>query len=167
MFSTGGCSDSKAVDEQAAIEATLSLYTATLSGASIVHDVGYLESGLNGSLQMLVLCDEITDMVKHICKGMTVTDDELAINVIDRVGPGGHFLSDDHTLKYYKERFWFPRLIDRSNIETWISEGKKTITQRVEEKMYDILKTHHPSPIDENLHKDLMKIINKADQAIS
>ncbi|UCB45705.1 MAG: trimethylamine methyltransferase family protein [Spirochaetota bacterium] len=167
MFSTGGCSDSKTVDEQAAIEATLSLYTAMLSGATIVHDVGYLESGLNGSLPMLVLCDEIIDMVKHICKGINVTDDELAIDVIDRVGPGGHFLSDDHTLKYYKERFWFPKLIDRSNIETWIGEGKKTLKHRVEAKMYDILKTHSPIPIDENVLKGLRNIIEKADQTKS
>ncbi len=51
-----------------------------------IHDVGYLDSGLNGSLEMLVLCDEIIDMVKHIGKGIRVDEDHLALVVIDRVG---------------------------------------------------------------------------------
>ena len=167
MFSTGGCSDSKAVDEQAAIEATLSLHTAMLSGASLVHDVGYLESGLNGSLQMLVLCDEIIDMVKHIGKGIRVDEDSLALEVIDRVGPGGQFLSEDHTLEHYRKNFWFPKLLDRSNYETWVGDGKKTLGERVEEKMNHILETHQPAPIEEEVVREMKKIIKKADERAS
>jgi trimethylamine--corrinoid protein Co-methyltransferase len=167
MFSTGGCSDSKVVDEQAAIEATLSLYTAMLSGATIIHDVGYLESGLNGSLEMLVLCDEIIEMVKHIGRGIQVDEETLCLDVIDRVGPGGQFLSEDHTLEHYRRDFWFPRLIDRSNYETWVSGGKKMLGQRVEEKVNDILETHEPAPIDEDVTNELKKIIDKADQKAS
>lgn len=167
MFSTGGCSDSKVVDEQAAIEATLSLYTAMLSGASLIHDVGYLESGLNGSLQMLVLCDEIIDMVKHIGRGIRVDEETLCLDVIDRVGPGGQFLSEDHTLEHYRRDFWFPRLIDRSNYETWVGAGEKTLGARVEEKMNHILESHHPAPIDDDVIKEMKKIVEKADQKAS
>lgn len=167
MFSTGGCSDSKAVDEQAAIEVTLSLYTAMLSGASLIHDVGYLESGLNGSLQMLVLCDEIIDMVKHVGRGIRVDEDYLALEVIDRVGPGGQFLSEDHTLEHYRKDFWFPRLMDRSNYETWVGAGKKTLRERVEEKMDHILETHHPAAIDDTVMKEMRKIVEKADKKAS
>lgn len=167
MFSTGGCSDSKVVDEQAAIEATLSLYTAMLSGATIIHDVGYLESGLNGSLQMLVLCDEIIDMVKHIGRGIRVDEETLCLDVIDRVGPGGQFLSEDHTLEHYRKDFWFPRLIDRSNFENWVSGGKKTLRERVEEKMNHILETHQPAPIDHKVMKEMKKIVEKADKKAS
>lgn len=167
MFSTGGCTDSKAVDEQAAAEATLSLYTAMLSGASLIHDVGYLDSGLNGSLQMLVLCDEIIDMVKHIGKGIRVDGDHLALDVIDRVGPGGQFLTEDHTLEHYRRDFWFPKLLDRSNYESWVAGGKKKLNERLEEKMNHILETHHPPPIDDGVMKEMKKIIDKADKKAS
>ncbi|MBW2057080.1 MAG: trimethylamine methyltransferase family protein [Deltaproteobacteria bacterium] len=152
MFSTGGCSDSKVLDEQAAIEATVSLYTAMLSGATLIHDVGYLESGLNGSLEMLVLCDEIIEMVKHIGRGVRVDEEHLALDVIDRVGPGGQYLSDDHTLEHYRRDFWFPRLLDRS---------------RVKEKMDQILETHQPEPMDEKLMEEMKKIAEKADKKAS
>jgi trimethylamine--corrinoid protein Co-methyltransferase len=164
MFSTGGCSDSKVVDEQAAVEATLSLYTAMLSGATIIHDVGYLESGLNGSLEMLVLCDEIIDMIKQVGRGIRVDDETLCLDVIDRVGPGGQFLSEDHTLEHYRTDFWFPRLIDRSNYETWLDGGKKTLGDRVTEKMNHILETHEPAPIDDSVMKELKRIIARADK---
>jgi trimethylamine--corrinoid protein Co-methyltransferase len=167
MFSTGGCSDSKAVDEQAAIEATLSLYTAMLSGASLIHDVGYLDSGLNGSLEMLVLCDEIIEMVKHIGRGVQVDQDHLALEVIDRVGPGGQFLSEDHTLEHYRKSFWFPKLMDRSNYENWVAGGRKTLNERVREKVNHILQTHQATPIDEKVMKEIKKIIKKADQKAS
>jgi trimethylamine--corrinoid protein Co-methyltransferase len=167
MFSTGGCSDSKAVDEQAAVEATFSLLAAFLSGSSLIHDVGYLDSGLNGSLEMLVLCDEIIAMVKHFGRGIQVDEDHLALEVIDRVGPGGQFLSDDHTLEHFRKGFWVPKLMDRSNYENWMAGGKKTLKEQAVEKMNHILQTHQPMPIDETVMKEMKKIIEKADQKVS
>jgi trimethylamine--corrinoid protein Co-methyltransferase len=167
MFSTGGCTDSKAVDAQAAAEAGLSLYTAMLSGASLVHDVGYLESGLNGSLQMLVLCDEIIGMVKHIGKGVHVDAEHLALDTIDRVGPGGEFVTDDHTLTHYRTDFWFPNLLDRTNHETWVAGGEKTLFERVQAMMNQILDTHQPVPIEDRSLEEMKKIIKRADDRVS
>jgi trimethylamine--corrinoid protein Co-methyltransferase len=66
IFSTAGCSDSKLPDEQAAAEGAFSLLIAGLSGANLIHDVGYLESGLTGSLAYLTMCDEMISYVKRI-----------------------------------------------------------------------------------------------------
>jgi trimethylamine--corrinoid protein Co-methyltransferase len=164
MFSTGGCSDSKTVDEQAAVEATFSLLAAFLSGASLIHDVGYLDSGLNGSIEMLAICDEIIGMVKRFGRGVQVDEDNLAFEVINRVGPGGHFLSDDHTMRHFRKEFWLPNLMDRSSYEGWLAEGKKTLKERGEEKTNHILQTHQPMPIDENVMKEMKEIIEKADK---
>ncbi len=164
MFSTGGCSDSKAVDEQAAVEATFSLLAAFLSGASLIHDVGYLDSGLNGSLEMLVLCDEIIGMVKHFGGGVKVDEEHLALDVIDRVGPGGQFLSDDHTLAHFRKNFWVPKLMDRSNYEDWVTGGKKILGERGVEKMNYILQTHQAPPIEEPSMREIKRIIEKADR---
>ncbi|MCJ7752862.1 MAG: trimethylamine methyltransferase family protein [Armatimonadetes bacterium] len=153
MFSTAGCSDSKVLDEQAAVEASISIAIAALSGANLVHDVGYLEAGLVGSFDMLVMSDEIISMVKRIVGGVVVDDEHLAIDVIDRVGPGGNFLSDDHTLKHFRTEFWFPKLIDRSRRETWEKHGAKSLGQRVREKVLELIERFDPPalPVEEKL----------------
>lgn len=163
MFSTGGCSDSKTLDEQAAIESATSLYYAFLSGANLVHDVGYLDSGVNASLESLVMCDEIIGMIKQIGKGISTEDEYLALELIDKIGPGGEYLTSDHTLRHYKE--WFqPKLQDRSDYETWVREGKKTMLDRINEETDRIIKEHEPEPIDEKLHNELKKIIEDAEK---
>ncbi len=164
MFSTAGCTDSRAVDEQAALEAQISIETAFLSGASLVHDVGYLDSGLNGSLEMLVLCDEIIGMVKHLGKGITVNEDSLAADVTDQVKPGGNFLTHSHTHKHYKQEFYFPKLLDRHNVETWRAQGRSTILDHVNKSLNNILETHQPEPLPEGVEEKMKQIIKKADE---
>ena len=146
MWSTGGCTDSKTVDEQAALESALSVAMAQLSGANLVHDVGYIESALTGSLDMLVISDEIISMVRHITRGIEVNEETLAVDVIDEVKPGGNFLETEHTFKHYRREFWFPRLMDRRNHGDWVEAGGKTLGDRANDKVKNILATHLRSP---------------------
>ncbi len=150
------------LDEQAAIEATISVAMAALSGANIVHDVGYLEAGLVGSFDMLVMSDEIISMVKRIIGGVTVDDEHLATELIDRVGPGGNFLAEEHTLKHFKSEFWFPKLIDRSRREKWEAQGSKTLGQRVREKVVDLIEHFAPVSIPGPIEKQLKAIVARA-----
>lgn len=144
MWSTGGCTDAKSVDEQAAIEASISLAMAGLSGANLVHDVGFTDSALTGSLTMLVMCDEIIGMLKRALRGVEVNAETLAIELIDAVGPGGKFIAEDHTVKRFRHECYFPTLADRANVENWTARGATTMGQRAEEKAREILDTHHP-----------------------
>jgi len=164
MFSTAGCSDAKALDQQAAIESAISIAIAALSGANLIHDVGYLESGLIGSYDMLVMSNEIIGMVKHILRGITVDDEHLAVHVIDRVGPGGHYLGDDHTLKHFRTEFWYPTLLDRTRWEDWKAAGSKSLGQRVREKVLDIIENFEPEPLDPDVEARLKAICARADQ---
>ena len=164
MFSTAGCSDAKVVDQQAAIEATISIAIAALSGANLIHDVGYIESGLIGSYDMLVMSDEIIGMVKHILRGIAVDDEHLALHVIDRVGPGGHYLADEHTLKHFKTEFWYPTLLDRRRWEDWEAAGAKSLGQRVREKVLDIIENFEPEPLDADVEAGLKAICARADE---
>ncbi|GAB4279086.1 MAG: trimethylamine methyltransferase MttB [Deferrisomatales bacterium] len=163
MFSTGGCTDSKVVDEQAAAECTMNLYNAFLSGANFVHDVGYIDSGLNASLDSLVMCDEIIGMIRQIGKGIEVTDETLALDLLHEVGPGGEFVSHEHTFEHWKE-WWRPKLIDRSDYSVWVQNGQKTMNERVAEEVDRILAEYEPEPLDPKLHAELKRICELADQ---
>ena len=164
MFSTAGCSDSKLLDQQAAIEATLSIVLAALSGANLIHDVGYLESGLLGSFDMLVLSDEVIGMAKRILGGVRVTPETLAVDVIERVGPGGHYLTQEHTRQQFRAETWFPTLIDRQMRRAWEAGGQKTMAARVRAKVLDILKGHEPMPIPADVETRLRAIVAQAEE---
>lgn len=164
IFSTAGCSDSKTLDQQAAIEAALSIAVAALSGANLIHDVGYLESGLSGSYDMLVMSNEIIGMVKRILRGVVVDTDHLALDVIDRVGPGGHYLADEHTLKYFRTEFWMPELLDRSNWATWEANGATTLGTRVHAKVLDLIEHYEPASLPTDVEQRLKIIIARADE---
>jgi trimethylamine--corrinoid protein Co-methyltransferase len=165
MFSTAGCSDAKSLDQQAAMEATFSIAFSALSGANLIHDVGYLESGLHGSYDMLVMSDEVISMVKRILRGVQVDPAHLALDVIDRVGPGGHYLMDDHTLEHFRNEFWMPGLLDRTNWEVWQANGAKTLGQRVHEKVLELIESYEPVAMPETVERQLERIVARADEA--
>ncbi|MDY6823838.1 MAG: trimethylamine methyltransferase family protein [Thermodesulfobacteriota bacterium] len=163
MFSTGGCSDSKVVDEQAAAEATTSLLYSYLSGASLIHDVGYIDSGVNASLESLVMCEEIMGMVRQFGKGVCTDESHLGLEVIDDVGPAGEFVTNEHTYQHWSE--WFrPELQDRADYDTWTEEGKKSMNDRINEKTEKILSEYETEPLDEKLHAELKEIIDAAEK---
>jgi trimethylamine---corrinoid protein Co-methyltransferase len=165
VFGTAGCTDSHTLDGQAAGEATMSILMAAQTGANLVHDVGYTGSGSQGSLYQLVMCDEIIGMVKRFMRGIEVTDETLAVDVIDRVGPGGHHLADEHTMKHFKTETWFPTLINRMRYDEWKnSTGSATMGDRVAVKMRDILKNHEVPALPADVLKQIDDIVKKAEE---
>ncbi|MFX1486268.1 MAG: trimethylamine methyltransferase family protein [Promethearchaeota archaeon] len=164
FFGTGGVTDSKVVDGQAISEATMSGLMATLSGTNLVHDCGYIESAMTGSLEMLVINDEIAAMCDRIARGMEVNDETLATDVVRDVGPGGHFLSHKHTLKFVNTEFWLPTLMDRNTVAAWTKKGSKDLLTRAREKATNILREHKPEPVDSDIVKDIKAIIDKAER---
>jgi trimethylamine--corrinoid protein Co-methyltransferase len=163
-YETAGCSDSKMFDEQAAMEATINIATAALTGGNMIHDVGYIEQGLTSSPEMMVASNEIIDMVKRIMRGIPVNDGTKALNVMDETGPGGHFLDHDHTYQRFKHEIWRPQLLDRQVFENWELSGSKTYRQRVHERTIEILETETEPLLDEAMYKELRRICELADE---
>ena len=159
VWGFAGCSDSHLLDEQAAIEATFSIMMNAMSGTNLIHDVGYLSSGLTGSCEMLLMSDEIIGMVKRMLRGIPVNRETLATEVIDRVGPGGHFLTDDHTLRHMRSEFWRPQLLNRDPLEIWQNKGAKPLRERLKERVRQILSECGSDPLPEKTRKHLSKII--------
>ncbi|MEW5958485.1 MAG: trimethylamine methyltransferase family protein [Chloroflexota bacterium] len=162
-YETAGCSDVKVFDEQAALEATLNITTAALVGGNMIHDVGYIEQGLTSSPDMMVASNEIISMVKRILRGIPVDDATKALDVMDQVGPGGHFLDQDHTYTRFKTEIWQPKLMDRQVWENWEMAGRKDFQQRVHERVVEILETETEPLLDEAMYKELHRICELAD----
>ncbi|MCF7792255.1 MAG: trimethylamine methyltransferase family protein [Victivallales bacterium] len=160
VYGTAGCTDSKAIDEQAAIEGVFSINLQALSGGNLIHDVGYIASGLIGSLDMVTMCDEIIAMTKRIMRGIEVDKEHLAVETIRRVGPKGSFIADKHTMRHFKDQQWYPELMDRKNYDKWAAAGKKSCGQRINEKVKRILKEHKPEPLEKSKQDEIMKLIN-------
>jgi trimethylamine--corrinoid protein Co-methyltransferase len=161
MFSIAGASESKVVDQQAAAEAALSLVVETLAGGNIIHDLGYLESGLTFSLVQLAICDEIVSWLKGFIKKFEVNDETLALEVMSEVGPDGQFLATDHTLKHYKER-WYPSLFERDNYQSWLEKGGKSLAERAADKVENLLAAHKVEPLSDKIKGELRRIVREA-----
>lgn len=162
MFALAGCSESKAVDQQAGVEAALTLMTDALCGGNIVHDLGYLESGLTGSLAQLAICDEILSWLEHFVQGVEISDETLALDLIDEVGPDGQYLDSDHTLRHHRER-WYPDLFDRDNYDGWVEKGEKTLAQRAAERVTVILEAHAPEPLPTDVIAGIRAIVERSE----
>jgi trimethylamine--corrinoid protein Co-methyltransferase len=164
MFALGGCSDSKCVDQQAGIEAALTLMVTALTGGHIVHDLGYLESGLCYSLAQLVICDEIVGWLAHCLRGVDTSEEALAVDLIHEMGPDGQYLDSEHTLKHFRDR-WHPTLIDRQNYDNWQAQGSKTLAQRAAERVDEILAEHQVQPLPDDVAQKVKAIVRRAEEA--
>ncbi|MBL7161841.1 MAG: trimethylamine methyltransferase family protein [Anaerolineales bacterium] len=156
-----GCTDAKVMDEQAALESILSVMMAKFSGANLIHDVGYMESGLTCSFEMIVLTDELIALTDNLMKGIEINEDTLMLDEIDQVGPGGHFLNTQQTLGRFKD-FWYPSLLDRSLRPTWLDAGATTLGERLTGRVKEIIKEHQPKPLDPEKKRQVQEILAQA-----
>jgi trimethylamine--corrinoid protein Co-methyltransferase len=161
MFGLGGCSDSKVPDQQAAAEAALTMLTDALAGAHLIHDSGYLESGLTGSLAQLVICDEIAGWVRSALAPVVIDDETLALDMIDALGPDGSFLETDHTIRHYRER-WYPGLFDRAGRSAWEKRGGSTLLERATARVDEILAGPGPTPLRDDVSAEIDEILARA-----
>lgn len=160
VFSTGGCSDSKTFDEQAAAEATYSLVLATLSGGNLIHDIGYLDGGLTGCLSMLVLADEVIEAIKHMIVSVDTDYSALPLDLIADVGPGGHYLDKEHTLQNFR-RIFVPQRFDRGSYRLWQEHGSKSLSERLEDEVRRTLGDHEVPPLPEEVSRALDEVIER------
>jgi trimethylamine--corrinoid protein Co-methyltransferase len=164
MFSTAGCTDTKTLDAQGAIEAATSVHSAMLSGANFIHDVGYFESGMTGSVLQLVMADEQIGMSHVVAKGIEVNAETLAVEEICSAGPGGQYADRDHTKKFAATH-WQPTLMDRQSYADWETQGKTTMRDRVIGKAREIIANFEGpiSKVPADAKKKIDAILKKAE----
>ncbi|MFZ7125895.1 MAG: trimethylamine methyltransferase family protein [Desulfobacterales bacterium] len=143
-----GTSDAQIPDTQAGFEGGLLTFMSALSGSNLNHDVGYLDFGLSGSLEWVVIMDEIIGQIRRLQKGIPVNEETMALPVIAEAGRIGHFLTHPHSLKHLRSVQWRPKLMNRMGYEKWTQTGSKDLVQKAADQLKRILETHHPPAID-------------------
>jgi trimethylamine--corrinoid protein Co-methyltransferase len=156
-----GHSDSKVVDGQAAADAQFSALVALLAKTNLNHDVGYLESGLAASPEFIVLTNEIVSECRRFVAGVRLDDEALAVDVIREVGPGGEFMSHDHTLAHWRE-LWLPQVFDRQRLEAWEQRGAKDVNARTREVAVTLMDTHKVEPLPASIEREIEHILKQA-----
>ncbi len=156
-----GCSNSKTCDQQAVLESTMFTLMGALQGCNIMHDVFYMEFGLTGSLELLLIANEAISRTRRILGGIQTDSEHLAVEAIQRVGPGGNFLGDEHTAKHFREN-WQADLSDFNSFENWELNGRTTMVDRAREKLKDILENHQPEKVTDKVHDQIELVLKEA-----
>jgi trimethylamine--corrinoid protein Co-methyltransferase len=148
FYGTSGMSDAKIVDAQAGYESAMTTVMVALAGANFIHDAaGLMEFAMVASYDKYVVDDEIIGMALRTVRGIEVTPETIGADTIKAVGPGGHFLTQPHTLNHMRDEFFFPRVSDREPREIWEMNGAQDTRQRANARARKILATHEPAPL--------------------
>lgn len=164
FMGTAGASESKLLDLQAGIEASLQVLLSALSGPSLVHDLGFLDCADIGSVAYLVVLDEIIAMVKRILRGIEVNAETIMLDLIEKIGPGGHFLEEPQSASLCRREIWVPRLMDRNAYIIWEQKGSKSMEMRVSERLNAILTSHNPPGLDPSTQEQILSILEAAEK---
>jgi trimethylamine--corrinoid protein Co-methyltransferase len=162
----GLVTSAKVPGPQACYEKLMSSILPILAGADSISGGGGLGCSMAASLEQLVIDDELCKAMLTSIRGIEVNDETLALDVIHKVGPGGHYLAQKHTMNHFMKEQFIPELIDRSGYDEWKKNGKKTFVDRAKENAKKILKEHSVPPLDKDIQKELNNIIKRAEKEL-
>jgi trimethylamine--corrinoid protein Co-methyltransferase len=159
VWGLAGACDSKVFDEQASAESMFSIFAALVSGGNLVHDVGYIESGLTSSMEAVAFADEAIAMCRRFARGVEIDEESLAADLIDEVGPGGNYISHMHTAENFRKSHWLTRWLDHQHYTAWKESGSKTLYERLNAAVREILETHKPEPIGADKEREIERLV--------
>ena len=121
----------------------------------VMHGAGWMEGGLVASFEKVVIDVEMLQMMAEFLAGLAVSEDELAFDAIEEVGPGGHFFGAAHTLERYETAFYAPLVSDWNNYETWSAAGGEDAARRANRIWKQALEDYTPPPLDDDRAEEL------------
>lgn len=157
-FGYAGHTDSNVMDEQAAADAATTIMLAFLTGEHLAHDVGYMESGMTTSPELIVFADEVIGSMRPFAAGFDFSPESLALELIHQVGPGGNFLTTPHTYRHFR-KLWQPALFNRERKERWLAKGGTTLGQRLKDKTVALMESHTPPPLPQGVQAEIDQIL--------
>ncbi|MFP3936731.1 MAG: trimethylamine methyltransferase family protein [Phycisphaerae bacterium] len=154
LYSTGGTTDAKSVDIQAAYESGMSSLLVAMSGANYIHDIaGLMEADLTVSYEKLVMDDEILGMCQRVLRGIEVDDDTLATDMLIEKGPAQDYLTEDHTIRHMRDEFFMPRLANRDKRDQMQPDDEAL--DRAKRFVKELRESEAKPLLDENLRKQI------------
>lgn len=167
MWCGVGVSDSKVPDAQAAYENGINALMAALGGANVVDCIGGLESGLTFDYAKAIMDIENARGIMKLLEGVEVSDESLAVETINQVGPKGDYLIQEHTLKNMRNMSQ-AQLFDRNSREVWERQsGGMNLTERAYAEAERIISTHKPALLAQNVSEEITAIIDAYEDELS
>ena len=164
-FRSSNTTTSNCNDAQAAYESQMSLWGSIMAGAHLVnHAAGWLEGGLTASFEKLIIDAEMLQMMAEYLRPIEITDDELALDAIAEVAPGGHHFGTAHTLQRYESAFYEPMLSSRDNFENWQEAGSADAAQRANTIWKQIINDYEQPPLDAAIDEALVDYVERRKQ---
>jgi trimethylamine--corrinoid protein Co-methyltransferase len=137
-----------------------------MAGLNLIHDVGYMDMSMACGVEQLVMGNDIVGMAKRFLRGMDVDEEHLAMDVIGKVGPGGHFMQQRHTMNHFRTQLWRPKVFTRKPYTAWKEDGSKDTGARVKEEIVRILETHQPEALPDKVLDELERIKTEGEKEL-
>ena len=150
-----GGTESKTFDIQCGVERVRTMMMTAMAGANYITCVGTAESTTAGGHELAVIDNDLIGAVKRALNGIEVTDDTLALDIIKKVGPGGAYITESHTLEHFKQELYFSKIVDQDQRETWEKGGQKGMLERARQEALNILANHQELALDPKLLNEL------------
>lgn len=161
-FNYAAVSDSKLLDEQSAAEAGMTTVLGALSRSTLLHDVGYLEAGMQASAESIVLGDELVGWARAFMAEAVVDDEALAVEEILAVGPGGSHLARRYTRRHVRDA-WQATLMDQTGYDRWLAAGATTLGARVRERTAALLAAPRPFELSGEARARVDDVLRRAE----
>ncbi len=165
--SAGLSTDAKVPSAQACYEKAVTGTLPVFVGYDVVGGLGLLDACTVFTPEQLVIDAEIGRMLFRLARGIEVNDETLALNLVRKIGPGGNYLAEKHTLKHLEKEHFLPEITDRLSYETWEKAGSKTVIEVAREKAKEILEKHQPAPLGKDVQKEIKEIIKRAQKELA
>jgi trimethylamine--corrinoid protein Co-methyltransferase len=133
-----------------------------LAGANLIYGLGMLDSGMTWDYAQAVMHNEMLRMVQRVVKGIAISDEQFAFDVIQDVGPGGEFITHGHTLAHMRQQSQ-GELFDRNARDAWVAAGSRSIVEEAYDKAAQIVETHKPNPLPEKIQSQIDTIFVEAE----
>ncbi len=152
IYASAGVTEAKRPDIQSGVEKSFSILSTAQAGADFIHlAAGMLDSGNSIAYEQYVIDDEIIGMTRRFLDGVTVDRETLGVDVIEKVGPGGNFVTEDHTVDHMMEEFFYPTLAVRSNFDIWEEKARPDMLNRANARVEEILHNETESLLEPEL----------------
>lgn len=158
--------DAKKADAQSGCEKMLTGLLPALSGGRLIFGMGLVASETVLSYEQLVIDDEIAGMIRRVLRGIDFRDETLAVDIVKKVGIGGHFMAEKHTLRHVYSELWFPEVMDRYVLDDWLKRGAVDAQKRAREIALRKLEKHEPVPLSKDISDELEKVIKEAEKKL-